>query len=469
MPPTSRRRRRDRTDKSTALAKPGEGRTVSGPPSRRERSRGKEDKSEEKNLSEVEEYVPGKKYRFEARSAEEAATLIREKLGPKAYVISVEQMSGKGLARFLSSPKLEVIATIAEDSGEQPADAQSEEDDESDSDDPMARRRRKLRRVPQVKQAGEATPGGKLPERPAEEAAPQQKQAPRKPRSYASAEEKAEEAFEQRGQKGDYEESPSYRTQLTPSGTQSIKSFLRKAAFDEELLSRMEHTPRWQHLDQNNLAHGLAQMYQWLKSDYNQVEMRPLAQRTAFVGTPGSGKTSALCKKLCSDVFFQSKHVQVLKLENDTPNSDDNLRVFSDILSVPLLRDPDDLPRLPEYDDLYIDTTGINLGARDEWHQLKERLEQVYADSRVLVINANYDRDIIKQTITQGLEIGCTHLVFSHVDEMTNVTKLWQFLLHSGLTPLFVSLGQNVTSEYTDRILEYLVDRTFPSFITQPE
>ena len=45
-------------------------------------------------------------------SAQEAVVQIREKLGPEAEVISVQQMKGSGLERFLSSPKLEVVAHV---------------------------------------------------------------------------------------------------------------------------------------------------------------------------------------------------------------------------------------------------------------------------------------------------------------------------------------------------------------------
>jgi flagellar biosynthesis GTPase FlhF len=62
--------------------------------------------------------TPGQKYKFIVKSAEEAASIIREKLGETAQVISVRQVEGEGLARFLKSPKLEIIAQVP---GEQPA------------------------------------------------------------------------------------------------------------------------------------------------------------------------------------------------------------------------------------------------------------------------------------------------------------------------------------------------------------
>ena len=57
----------------------------------------------------------GKKFRLIVRSAEEAVRVIRDKLGDNAKVISVRQVGGEGLKRFISSPKLEVIAQIVDD------------------------------------------------------------------------------------------------------------------------------------------------------------------------------------------------------------------------------------------------------------------------------------------------------------------------------------------------------------------
>ena len=73
------------------------------------------------NLTQDQAATPagGKRFRLTVRSAEEAVRVIRDKLGDQARVLSVRQVGGEGLKRFISSPKLEVIAEIpADDSGE---------------------------------------------------------------------------------------------------------------------------------------------------------------------------------------------------------------------------------------------------------------------------------------------------------------------------------------------------------------
>ena len=59
-----------------------------------------------------------KRYRLVVRSAEEAVRMIRDKLGDHAKVLSVRQIGGEGLKRFISSPKLEVIAEVSKDSSD---------------------------------------------------------------------------------------------------------------------------------------------------------------------------------------------------------------------------------------------------------------------------------------------------------------------------------------------------------------
>lgn len=60
----------------------------------------------------TDEMKAGKRYKLIVRSAEEAVRIIREKLGDHAKVLSVRQVGGEGLKRFISSPKLEVIAEV---------------------------------------------------------------------------------------------------------------------------------------------------------------------------------------------------------------------------------------------------------------------------------------------------------------------------------------------------------------------
>ena len=83
-------------------------------------------------------------------------------------------------------------------------------------------------------------------------------------------------------------------------------------------------------------------------------------------------------------------------------------------------------------------------------------------ETRVLVVNAAYDRAVIDQVIRLSALLGATHLALTHFDELSNSTKLWPVVLRSGLTPLCVCHGQNVTGDFSTNVLNQLIARTFP-------
>ena len=68
--------------------------------------------------------------RFIAKSAQEAVDRVRNELGPEAKVISVRQVTGSGLQRFLKAPQLEIVAREFESPKEEiliPPDTSEEE------------------------------------------------------------------------------------------------------------------------------------------------------------------------------------------------------------------------------------------------------------------------------------------------------------------------------------------------------
>jgi flagellar biosynthesis protein FlhF len=69
---------------------------------------------------------------------------------------------------------------------------------------------------------------------------------------------------------------------------------------------------------------------------------------------------------------------------------------------------------------------------------------------------------VIKHLCRAGEQIGCTHLVLTHCDELIHWGKLWDILLGSGLTPLFLGTGQNVAGDLEENVIPAILARTFP-------
>lgn len=434
--------------------------------------------------------LEGKKFRFVVKSAEEAVKVIREQLGENARVLSVEQVGGKGLARFLSAPQLEVIATVI--SKEEAQRERQQQTEEAAARRPAPKPRPSTatpepsaqapaepaptaspaqdRAAARAQRAAARRPGRpQRPGRPATAvptASPHQPETTPEPPAAAPAKPVAKATLPATDQASSDPRLRQEDSPLTPSGKETLESLLHKARFDDELIGRIASQTDWARISKMQLQHGLSEVFCWLRQEYQKLEPKPIATRMAFMGTPGCGKTTALCKRMANDVFVHGKAIQVLKVEGESPNPDDALRVLCDILNVPLYRDPIDLDKVDPDGDLYIDVPGVPLHEYDQWAALAQRLDELYVESRVMVINAAYEKDAIKEMFALGERTGGTHQVFTHLDELANVTKLWQFILGSRLSTLFFSYGQNVTSEFTHDILEFMTSKTFPSYLT---
>ena len=357
-------------------------------------------------VEEKTEHKAGKKYRIIVRSADEAVRVIQRKLGSEARVISVRQVGGQGLAKFISSPKLEVIAEIPPEGVEQGNEA-------LDSAEPSA---------VEIDSVTESqVPATSEPEMP--------------------------------------EASPLSEEDLNDS---DVMRLLGRAGFDPALLSDLRAWSRWEEMKEMPLADALKEITVGLSDRYRSLDNQGTSNRIALIGPPGVGKTTTLCKFIAHEVFI-NKHVpHVLKVENGVPNPDDALRIFCEVVGVTLYREPTNIPQVSDESPLYLDFPGISLSHREDWTQTRETLDLLDIETRVLVVNAAYDRAVIDQVIRLSSLIGATHLALTHFDELSNSTKLWPVVLRSGLTPLCVCHGQNVTGDFSTNVLNQLIARTFP-------
>ena len=354
-----------------------------------------------------------KRYRLVVRSAEEAVRVIREKLGESARVLSVRQVGGEGLRKFISSPKLEVIAELPIE-------------DESNI---VGIGNDKLSGVGNLEVANA--------------------------KSEVLVKEKSQ--IDNKSVKEQTGETPNKNS----SDSNSIE-ILKKAGFDDQLLSVIETWSNWSDIKTLSLADTLKEITVGLSDRFKLNDSNPLQEKIAIIGAPGVGKTTTLCKFLAHDVFMNKKAPNVLKIENGVPNPDDALRIFCEVIGVTLFREANKIPSSSDMSPLYLDLPGLSLGLNEEWVSAKEVLDSLNIKTRVLVLNAAYDKQIINKTINQGQLIEATHLAFTHFDEISNSTKLWPILLRNQFTPLCICNGQNVTGDFTTHVLNQMIAKTFP-------
>jgi flagellar biosynthesis protein FlhF len=357
----------------------------------------------------------GKRFKLIVRSAEEAVRVIREKLGENARVLSVKQVGGEGLKRFISSPKLEVIAEI-------PSQEQQAEEANALGDAPVDRETEAVGAV--VQKEGSVAP---VIER----------------------------------EQGDQIPMPEDQSEVGSSSGETAR-VLSKAGFDLALLSEIQSWTDWNKVSELPLADALKEITVGLSGRFRSTPSIPTTDKIALLGAPGVGKTTTLCKFLAHEVFMNKRTPHVLKVENGIPNPDDALRIFCEVVGVTLFREPENLPEISEPNPLYLDFPGLSLSHVDDWVETKETLDHLDVRTRVLVLNGAYDRQVLLKNISSGKHLGATHIAFTHFDELSNSTKLWPIILHSGLSPLCICNGQNVTGDFTTSVLNQMIARTFP-------
>ena len=386
--------------------------------------------------------VEGSLHRFVVSSAQEAVLQIREKLGPGAEVISVKQVKGSGLERFLSSPKLEVVAQIKPKS--EPFDTavnKVTQDQRIEVSEPTSSNKQSDQ--PDVKNESDLQAevnGDTTADTDTQIVAPKGMEASPKARRNSLLERIRKQ---------------SNSVDLT------CHQFLEKAGLSPRLLARMSSDDSWKKISEASLSTGMMQAVSWLKSYCKDLPHPAMTNRVAFVGSAGVGKTTALCKLLARDVFIAGKCPQVLRMEVDRPHMDEGLSMYCEVLGVPYFRSESEVDFASDAL-IYLDFPGYSFRDVREQERLLSVLDRLAVTTRVFVLNAAYEESVLDRSLESAQRLGATHQILTHVDELTQSAKLWPFLLDPERSLLFISNGQNVAGDRIDDVMGHLIERTFP-------
>ncbi|MCS7008686.1 MAG: hypothetical protein N2035_00290 [Chthoniobacterales bacterium] len=398
----------------------------------------------------------GKKYRFIVSSAQEAANAIREKLGPNARVLSVRQIEGEGLDRFLKSPKLEVIAHIPPESvSSQQLPSVSPSHDSGDA----------ALKLPSKDISTSPIPSNNLPlEYPKNIPVSSQLQSSH---NLSSSSPPILPQVSEAQSASVSSQNPQTSKVIPPASQKSrgesvLNRILIRAGLPESFLLRFSEDREWRELEELPIANAFPRAVIYLRKAIPQRSIPAATRRVAFFGSPGAGATTALCKQLASEVFLRNRRACVMKLDGDEPNSTEALATYCEALGIPLLRSPAELLEVPAETTVYFDIPGCTNNEKNR-SRLRKILTDLAIETRVLVINAAYERQLIQHFYQHSTELAATHVVFTHLDELHHYGKLWEFMLDPGLSPLFGSTGPNLAGDCERDLASFLVRKTLSS------
>lgn len=245
-----------------------------------------------------------------------------------------------------------------------------------------------------------------------------------------------------------------------------LPALLRRAGFPERLLGRLESSPGWTRALGLPLHAALADLARDLRAAARPV--RPLPARAAFLGGAGCGRTTALCKRLAAEVVGRSRPGAVWRVEFSRPNPAPALDVFGEALGVPVDHYAPGLVA-PRDGFLFADLPALPAPGSADDRAFRRFLETEGFAGRVLVLNAAYEADALREAYARGVAHGATHLVFTHLDETPRWGRLWEYLLEGELSPLFLATGPGLAGDLREDVIDALLARTLPATTARAE
>lgn len=165
-----------------------------------------------------------------------------------------------------------------------------------------------------------------------------------------------------------------------------------------------------------------------------------------FIGPPGSGKTTVLCKWMASAILANEQDVHVWRLDADSANNSELLELHCEMMGVSVHRFWDD--RHGGADLELVDLPGVEIRNSDAMSALRDHLS-VLPDPHVhLVLNAAYESSILFEQYRAFESFGPEDIIFTHLDEEHRRVKLWNFVLGTKCPISFLGAGQKIPGDF---------------------
>jgi flagellar biosynthesis protein FlhF len=178
-----------------------------------------------------------------------------------------------------------------------------------------------------------------------------------------------------------------------------------------------------------------------------------------FIGPPGSGKTTVLCKWLAKSVLTEGRSAQAWRLDGRAANFAGLIDVYGEILGVPVQREWLTKQTPAGFDVGFVDLPGLEVQDARAVEQLRARLNTIVSAQVHLVLNAAYDVSVLLAQARAFSALPVNDVIFTHLDEEKRTTKLWNVVLGTNFTILFLAGGQNIPGDFLSASTELLLPR----------
>ena len=182
-----------------------------------------------------------------------------------------------------------------------------------------------------------------------------------------------------------------------------------------------------------------------------------------LIGTPGTGKTTAIAKWLTQESFLRQRPARVWRLDVDRPNTADFLSLHGELLQVPVERVWDAAEQPPEDALRLVDLPGVPADDTAAIEALVEQIQELGDTEIHLVLNAAYDLGLLLRHAKAFSVFPISGIILTHLDEAERRSKVWNVMLATQLPLTYLSGGKDIPGEFHPAIPETLFDEWISS------
>jgi flagellar biosynthesis protein FlhF len=191
---------------------------------------------------------------------------------------------------------------------------------------------------------------------------------------------------------------------------------------------------------------------------------RPSRERVvALVGPTGVGKTTTIAKLSARAALIRSLKVAIITTDAYRVGGEDQLRIFADLIGVPLfpVRDIRELPRvvatLSGFERIFIDTAGRSPTATPDIYETLDALLKIRPTEIHLTLAADSRPETIDRWVNCYGRDHLDRLLFTKVDEARDAAEVVRAPVRFDLPVSYLSFGQCVPEDVVEANREVLL------------